>query len=164
MDVILCKSLLVVLLITLSHSSLAYDHQQTTPKDNTITAPIYKLFDAMREHDQDKILAQFTSKALLQRITTKGEITNTDVKKFALSISTNTAKLDEHLLAVIINQQNELASVWTPFAFYLNDKLSHCGSNSFQLVQINGEWKIHYLIDVTYTGDCQAFVDKYKIQ
>ena len=65
MDVILCKSLLVVLLITLSHSSLAYDHQQTTPKDNTITAPIYKLFDAMREHDQDKILAQFTSKALL---------------------------------------------------------------------------------------------------
>ncbi|GAC17164.1 hypothetical protein [Paraglaciecola arctica] len=164
MKTMLSRSLFVVTLISLSQLSLAHDLQQPTQKDNAVTGPIYKLFDAMREHDQDKILAQFTSKALLQRITTKGEITNTDVKKFALSISTNTAELDEHLLAVIINQQNELASVWTPFAFYLNDKLSHCGSNSFQLVQINGEWKIHYLIDVTYTGDCQAFVDKYKIQ
>jgi hypothetical protein len=137
---------------------------QTTQKDNAVTAPIYELFDAMGEHDDVKILAQFTNQALLQRITNKGEVIDTDVKKFADSISKNTAKLDEHLLAVIINQQNELASVWTPFAFYLNDKLSHCGSNSFQLVQINGVWKIHYLIDITYTGDCQAFVAKHKIQ
>jgi hypothetical protein len=160
----LSKLLTFIILISLSHLSLAHDLQQALQKDNAVTAPIYQLFDAMREHDEDKILDQFTKQALLQRITNKGEIIDTDVKKFAVSISKNTAKLDEHLLAVTINQQNELASVWTPFAFYLNDKLSHCGSNSFQLVQINGEWKIHYLIDVTYTGDCQAFVEKHKIQ
>jgi hypothetical protein len=164
MNTIPYKSLLAVILICLSHISIAHNLQQPTPKDNAVTAPIYQLFDAMREHDQNKILAQFTQEALLQRITSKGEIINTDVKKFALSISKNTAKLDEHLLAVDIKQQNELASVWTPFAFYLNDKLSHCGSNSFQLVQLNGEWKIHYLIDVTYVGDCEAFVKKHKIQ
>lgn len=160
----LSKLLTFIILISLSHLSFAHDLQQAPQKDNAVTAPIYQLFDAMREHDEDKILAQFANQALLQRITNKGDIIDTDVKKFAVSISKNTAKLDEHLLAVIINQQNELASVWTPFAFYLNDKLSHCGSNSFQLVQINGEWKIHYLIDVTYTGDCQAFVEKHKIQ
>ena len=164
MKTILSRTLFVVALISLSHVGLAQDLMQTTQKDNAVTAPIYELFDAMREHDDVKILAQFTNQALLHRITNKGEVIDTDVKKFADSISKNTAKLDEHLLAVIINQQNELASVWTPFAFYLNDKLSHCGSNSFQLVQINGVWKIHYLIDVTYTGDCQAFVAKHKIQ
>lgn len=148
----------MVILICLSQLSLAHDLKQPKQSDNPVIAPIYQLFDAMREHDQDKILAQFTNQALLQRITNMGEVTNTEVNKFALGISNNTAKLDEHILAVTINQQNELASVWTPFAFYLNDKLSHCGSNSFQLVQINGEWKIHYLIDVTYTGDCHAFV------
>ena len=156
------KLLIVLIFISVSQTSVAHNLQQPTQIDNAVTAPIYQLFDAMREHDQDKILAQFSSEALLQRITAKGEIINTDVKKFALSISTNTSKLDEHLLAIDINQQNELASVWTPFAFYLNDKLSHCGSNSFQLVKLNGEWKIHYLIDVTYVGDCQAFVDKYN--
>jgi hypothetical protein len=163
MNSIPSKSLLVLILISLSQSSLAHDLKQPKQSDNAVTAPIYQLFDAMREHDQEKILAQFTNQALLQRITSKGEIIDSDVKKFALSISKNTAKLDEHLLAVTINQQNELTSVWTPFAFYLNDKLSHCGSNSFQLVQINGEWKIHYLIDVTYTGDCEAFVKQYDI-
>lgn len=157
------KLLLITFLINTSCVGFAHDLQQPKPTDNSVTAPINHLFDAMREHDHDKILAQFTSEALLQRITAKGEIVNSDVKKFALSISKNTAKLDEHLLAITINQQNELASVWTPFAFYLNDKLSHCGSNSFQLVKVNGEWKIHYLIDITFDGDCQEFVKKHTL-
>ncbi|MEP1446719.1 MAG: hypothetical protein ABJK37_11470 [Paraglaciecola sp.] len=164
MKTLLSRTLTVAILSCLSLLVQAHQLQQPTPIDNAVVAPIYRLFDAMRTHDQHKILGQFTDNALLQRITNTGEIIDTDVKKFALSISKNTAKLDEHLLAVTIHQQNELASVWTPFAFYLNDKLSHCGSNSFQLVQVNNEWKIHYLIDVTYTGDCQAFVAKHNIQ
>lgn len=156
------KSAFIALLICISQTSLGHDLKQPKQTDNAVVAPIYQLFDAMREHDQDKILEQFTEQALLQRITHTGEIINSDLNKFALSISKNTAKLDEHLLAVTFKQQHELASVWTPFAFYVNDKLSHCGSNSFQLVQINGEWKIHYLIDVTHSGDCQAFLKKYE--
>lgn len=159
----LFRSLVVLSVIFTGQSAIAHQLGQPKANSNDITAPIYALFDGMREHDQDKILAQFTSQALLQRVSDKGDIVNTDVKKFALSISENTAKLDEHLLAIQITQQGGLASVWTPFAFYLNDKLRHCGSNSFQLVQINGEWKIHYLIDVTYAGDCQTFVDKHSL-
>lgn len=159
----LFKLIPVCLFIFASHAAVAHELNQPKSTDNSVTAPIYALFDGMREHDQQKILAQFTNQALLQRVSDKGEIVNTDVKKFALSISENTAKLDEHLLAVKINQQDGLASVWTPFAFYLNDKLRHCGSNSFQLVKVSGQWKIHYLIDVTYAGDCQAFVDKHQL-
>lgn len=158
----LIKLMQVLAFIFASHSAVAHDLQQPKYDGNNVTAPIYALFNGMREHDQQKILAQFTSQALLQRASDTGEIIDTDVKKFALSISGNTAKLDEHLLAVTINQQDGLASVWTPFAFYLNDKLRHCGTNSFQMVKIEGQWKIHYLIDVTYAGDCQAFVAKYK--
>jgi serine/threonine protein phosphatase PrpC len=156
----------LVLLFSFTLSSYkVVAHELGQPKtDNNITAPIYALFDGMREHNQEKILAQFTHQALLQRVNDKGQVTNTDVKQFALSISQNNAKLDEHVLAAKINQLDDLASVWTPFAFYLNDKLRHCGSNSFQLVQVDGQWKIHYLIDVTYAGDCQAFVEKHTGQ
>ena len=157
----LIKLILVLVLFFTNHIAHAHDLKQPKADNNNITTPIYALFDGMRENDKDKILTQFTEQALLQRVDNKGEITHTDVKKFALSISQNTAKLDEHLLAVQINQLDGLASVWTPFAFYLNGKLSHCGSNSFQMVQVDNQWRIHYLIDVTYTGDCQAFVEKH---
>lgn len=161
MKTLLSRTLTIAIVSGLPLVVQAHQLQQPAPTGNDVVAPIYRLFDAMRTHDQPKILGQFTDKALLQRISNSGELIDTDVKKFALSISKNTAKLDEHLLAVTVHQQDHLASVWTPFAFYLNDKLSHCGTNSFQMVQINGEWKIRYLIDVTYSGDCQAFVEKY---
>jgi hypothetical protein len=34
-----------------------------------------------------------------------------------------------------------------PYQFYIGDKFSHCGVNSFQLVKLQGQWKIQYLID-----------------
>jgi hypothetical protein len=155
------KLTVVIILLITCVSAVAHDLKQPTQLNNPITDPIYALFDGMREHEQDKILAQFTQQALLQRISTEGKIVNTDLRQFAQSVSKNTAKLDEHLLAVTVHQTAELASVWTPFAFYLNDQLSHCGSNSFQMVKIKNEWKINYLIDVTYKGDCAEFVAKH---
>lgn len=48
-----------------------------------------------------------------------------------------------------------LASVWTPYEFYLNDTFSHCGVNSFQMVELNGTWVITYLIDSRRTEGCK---------
>jgi hypothetical protein len=46
---------------------------------------------------------------------------------------------------ILIEQQ--LASVWTPYSFFINEKLSHCGTNSLQLVHTQAGWKIQYIID-----------------
>tara|TARA_R110002167_G_scaffold28926_23_gene96822 strand:- start:7170 stop:7547 length:378 start_codon:yes stop_codon:yes gene_type:complete len=123
--------------------------------------PIKNLFDGMREHDSSKILQQFTESALLQRTDKKGNVTSTDIQQFARNISQSLVFLDEQLLDQVVLQQDSLASVWTPFAFYIDGKLSHCGSNSFQLVKQNTQWKIHYLIDVSHNGDCQAIIHAY---
>ena len=45
-----------------------------------------------------------------------------------------------------------LASVWTPYKFYSGATFSHCGANSFQLVKIDGAWKIQYIIDTRRKG------------
>ena len=126
--------------------------------------PIHNLFDAMREHNGEKLLQQFSPQAVLQRALNNGDVKTTDIQGFAKSISQAGRHLDEQLLSVTIQQQDNLASVWTPFAFYLDGKLSHCGSNSFQLIKIGEQWKIHYLIDVTYTGDCEQFIKQHKHQ
>lgn len=152
------RILLTVILTSLSLSSLANsDDQKTT----NIMQPIKNLFDGMREHDSSKILQQFTESALLQRTDKKGNVTSTDIQQFARNISQSLVFLDEQLLDQVVLQQDSLASVWTPFAFYIDGKLSHCGSNSFQLVKQNTQWKIHYLIDVSHNGDCQAFIHAY---
>ncbi|MBC6989821.1 hypothetical protein [Hymenobacter sp. BT491] len=48
-----------------------------------------------------------------------------------------------------------LASVWAPYEFYLGNKFSHCGYDSFQLVKLAGGWKIAYIIDTRRKETCK---------
>lgn len=54
-----------------------------------------------------------------------------------------------------IKIDGNLANAWTPYSFYLNDAFSHCGVNNFQLLKLNGEWKIIYLIDTRRKEGCE---------
>ena len=88
----------------------------------------------------------------------KGEkILNTDgldgLMKFAESIKP-TDDYFEKILSYKILIDGNLASVWTPYEFYNKGKFSHCGVNSFQLFNNNGNWEIVYLIDTRRRKDC----------
>lgn len=48
-----------------------------------------------------------------------------------------------------------LATAWTPYAFYLGDTLSHCGTNAFQLAKLKDDWKIIQITD-TRRKDCDV--------
>jgi hypothetical protein len=61
---------------------------------------------------------------------------------------------DERITFGMIKIDADLASVWTPYKFYFKQQYSHCGANSFQLVRLNGIWKIQYLIDTRRKADC----------
>jgi len=65
-------------------------------------------------------------------------------------------KWDERLLDYIIKVDGNMANAWTPYEFWLNGKFSHCGVNSFQLFNDNGNWKIIYLIDTRRRSDCDV--------
>ena len=53
-----------------------------------------------------------------------------------------------------VQVEASLASVWTPYTFYLNGKVLHCGTNSFQLVKTAAGWKIQYIIDTRRKSGC----------
>lgn len=63
-------------------------------------------------------------------------------------------KWDERLLDYNIQVDGTMANVWTPYEFWFNDQFSHCGVNSFQLFNDNGNWKIIYLIDTRRKEGC----------
>ena len=69
--------------------------------------------------------------------------------EFLNSITTipSNLKIFEKLLDYKVEIDGNLAHVWTPYEFYVNDKLSHIGANAFTLYNDNGKWQIIHLID-----------------
>jgi hypothetical protein len=35
-----------------------------------------------------------------------------------------------------------IATVWTPYDFWIDGKFSHCGIDSFDMIKVEGQWKI----------------------
>jgi hypothetical protein len=62
--------------------------------------------------------------------------------------------LDERLASMDIKIDGELATVWTPYVFYLQGQKNHCGVNAFTLVKLNGTWQIQGIIDTRRKDNC----------
>lgn len=58
-----------------------------------------------------------------------------------------TTMFEEKLLSYTVQIDGPLAHVWTPYEFWLDNKMHHAGANSIQLFKENGIWKIIYLVD-----------------
>ncbi len=120
------------------------------------------MFDAIQEHNNKGLLVLFFDGAILERATKENTIKVSNLAKFADFIGKTSKNLDEQLFNIHIHQSGNLASAWTPFAFYLDGKLSHCGVNNFQPIKQQEQWKIRYLVDNAYLGDCENFIAKHK--
>lgn len=58
-----------------------------------------------------------------------------------------TSVFEEKLLSYAVQIDGPLAHVWTPYEFWLDNKMHHAGANSIQLFKEDGVWKIIYLVD-----------------
>jgi hypothetical protein len=156
------KKKVTCLLTTLLCISVSANTNIETNVASPVLKPILNMFDAMRAHDSKKFLAQFTHQAILERANKNNEIETSDLKKFAEFINSTKKDLDEQIFGIKLHISGNLAGAWVPFAFYLDRELSHCGVNSFQLIKQQEQWKVRYLIDNTYSGDCELFIKQHK--
>jgi len=127
--------------------------------EDSIKAVINKLFDAMRNADSKGVVACFADSAILQSVSERNDtvkISTDPVKEFADFISTvKKGDADERITFDVIRVDGSLAIAWTPYQFYYKGNFSHCGADSYQLVRINHEWKIQYLIDTRRKQGCK---------
>lgn len=132
------------------------DAQKTA---DSVKAVVKQLFDGMKNSDAASIRSAFADSAILQTIgrNAKGDVRvqNENIADFAESISQlKKGAADEQIVFESIKIDGPLAIVWAPYKFYFNGKFSHCGVDSFQLVFINGQWRIQYLIDTRRKQPC----------
>lgn len=137
-------------------------HSQEKSQEEEIKNTIAIFFDGLYKgdsaiikqtlHPEIKIQTTYTDK-------TGDKILVTETKE-ALFLAVSKKKpsdiYEEKLLSYDINIDGNLASVWTPYEFYINGDFSHCGANSFQLFHNGNEWEIIYLVDMRRRGNCDA--------
>ena len=132
-------------------------HAQT-PEDS-IKAVINQMFTAMKNADAATLKNVFTDSALLQSISRtpdgKTIVKNEPISAFIEIVGKQPAGAsDERISFESVKTDGQLASAWTPYAFYYKGQLHHCGVNSFQLIKINNDWKIQYIIDTRKKDGC----------
>ncbi|SEO30117.1 Putative lumazine-binding [Flavobacterium sp. CF108] len=110
-------------------------------------------FEGFHQKDSTKIKTVCADKMILQSISessVKGnKLSDESADEFYKSIATIPAsmKFQEKILSYNIQIDGTMAHVWAPYEFYLNNKLSHTGVNTFTLFKEKDSWKIIYLID-----------------
>ena len=136
---------IVFVLLVVFSSSLYSQNEEV--KDVIVT-----FFKGFHAKDSTIIKSVCAENMILQSIaeSSKGsQIKNQNPQDFYRSIATipSTMLFEERVLDYSIQVDGTMAHVWTPYEFYVNNKLSHKGVNAFTLFKDNGIWKIVYLID-----------------
>ncbi len=150
----------VLLTITVATAAQAQDIKAESKK---VKAVIKQLFDGMRQGKPDMVAGAFHKDATLQtcytnRKTGKPVLRNIgSYTKFVESIKKKKPedKYDERISKYVVQIDDNLASVWTPYEFYLNGKFSHCGVNNFQLFKSEEGWKIVSILDTRRRKKCK---------
>lgn len=119
-------------------------------------------------HKQDTLkLREFAHPDIEMRSIAVDSSGNSTIKSVAYSnflksmyaIPTSTI-FEERLNAIAVYANGELGNVLTPYTFFINGKLSHCGVNSFQLLKVDKEWKIINIVDTRKNEGCEVEKNK----
>lgn len=140
-------------LFLFSSASFAQDDKAAIKK------AIMTMFDGMRAGDSAMVHSVFSDQIVFQRVQENREgvarVVSSDFNNFLKSVGTPHNKVwDERIEFGTIQIDGKMASVWTPFKFYLGDQFSHCGVNVFKLYKSENGWKIFHLVDTGRNDNC----------
>lgn len=145
-------------LIVLTVTTFSLHLFSQSPEDS-VKALINDFFAGMKTSDGQKLKNTFADSIIFQTIGYNKEgvmlVKNESPGMFIKQVSNaKPGSLDERIVFETIKIDGPLAVVWTPYKFYYNGTFSHCGVNSFQLVRLNGLWKVQYIIDTRRKERC----------
>ena len=147
---------ILLLCVCLSVTTMYAQNDETA----NVKAAIDTFFEGFHKGDtimmKSVMKGNFVTQSAFKNAEGKDVLRSGESADFVKSIGSrpDTEKWDERLLDYIIKVDNNMANAWTPYEFWRNGEFSHCGVNSFQLFNDNGQWKIIYLIDTRQREGC----------
>lgn len=154
------KAIALILMTLISQNAFS----QVDAEELAVEKTIQQFFEAF--HQQDSVaLGEIAHPSITMQSIAEGEEGNSSLSteeyknfvKAIVSIPEGT-KFEEKLHSFEISVNGPLASAVTPYSFFVNDTLSHCGVNSFQLYKQEGKWKIIYIVDTRKKDGCKSHI------
>ncbi|WP_116787948.1 nuclear transport factor 2 family protein [Flavobacterium psychrotrophum] len=126
--------------------------QLTMAQEAQVKKTVETFFAGLNATDVAKIKTVCADDMILQSVavhTAANKFTQETAAKFYEGIEKNAgkAKFEERVKEYKIATDGNIAHVWVPYEFYINNEFSHKGANSFELVKFKEGWKIVYVID-----------------
>lgn len=152
-------SALILFLLAIAVNAQGSNPSEEATKDK-IRGVVETFFDGFHKQDSIIIKSTVADHVVLQTTGKNPEgktlFKNEEFSEFLKSIVSipDSVKFEEKLTSFSIQIDRTMANAWVGYEFWLNDTFSHCGIDSFQLVDFDGEWKIVYLIDTRGKEGC----------
>ena len=126
-----------------------------------IIKTIETMFDGMRESDTTKLLSVLHENTSLKTVymdrSGNPRIHVGSMKDLAKNVAKPHKEVyDEKIWSYEIEIDGLMATAWTEYTFYLDDKVLHCGVNAFQLFKGNTGWTIVGIMDTRRKENCQT--------
>lgn len=146
---------IIVLLIFISFNYL--QAQEDMHPEETVIA----FFNAFHQQDTLALKELIYDTVKMQSVQARPDgtlkISNSGFDAFLKSIASipQEVTFEERIKDYQVRSDGLMAHVWTPYEFYINGEMSHCGVNSFQLIWVGKQWKIFYIVDTRKPETCE---------
>lgn len=129
-----------------------------------IVGQIERFFGAMRAQDPATIKAVLLDDTTFsaQRAGAEGfKLSRIPGKDFAERVAGQKG-LDERMWDPVVMRRGPIAMVWAPYEFRLDGKTTHCGVDVFDMVKVDGTWRIAHLMWTQEPDACAELKAKRK--
>ena len=111
-----------------------------------ILATVQSLFDALGERDTDLLREVLHPDILMRSVerSAAGErsASTSTLEGMVARLEAEGPRMTERMWDPEVRISGDLATVWTPYDFYVGDDLSHCGADAFILMRDGGSWQV----------------------
>jgi hypothetical protein len=150
---------LALLLATATPAAAQHAEHAQDADRAAVLATVDQLFGALASRDRAALLGAVVPEG---RATSAGfdeeapqpRITSTDWTTFADRLALMTDRLRERLIDPHVHVEGDIAMIWSRYEFERNGAFSHCGIDHFDLVRIDGRWRVLNLTWTRQTEGC----------
>lgn len=143
------------LTVSLLCFTLPYPAVAQSAEEQAVLAPIQAMFAGMAQRNAQAILAP-TLPGGVMVLMRNGKPVQMPFSSFAERVAKPAPDtIEERIHDPLVRIDHDLAVVWAPFVFLQNGKPNHCGTDLFNLVRVEGQWRIASVAD-TSTDHCPS--------
>jgi hypothetical protein len=135
----------VALFLILFSLGASHAHAQSSTDRDAVLAAMQVFFDTMTARDVEgarRILVPQGRFHVLDLAKPKSEPRSFSNEEYLAQLQASKQTMRERIWSPDVRVHGPIATVWTPYDFWIDGKLSHCGVDAFDFIKTAEGWKI----------------------